>query len=452
MHSPRDRIYRREMTRRDFLWLGAAAGAAVVVQPVLSGCATHPVTGDTMLSGLSEKDEVAVDRRHAPRQFSSDFGTAQDAALNRYVAEVGAGIWSRSHRPAVPYSARVVNANYINAYTFPGGTMATTRGILLELQNEDELAGLLGHEVGHVNARHASQRMGQAIAAEVTIAVLAGAAASSRSTAGWAPVIALGGQVGASALLASYSRDNEREADALGLEYMSRAGYNADGMVGLMNALRTQSKEKPGLLATMFSTHPMSDERYETAQRDAAAKYAASRTARLKRERYMDATARLRAVKPAVDAEQRGQLLLAKKSVGEAEAQFGEALRVAPDDYTGLVLMARTQVAQKKYAEAERYVDRAVSVYPSEGQALQLAGLVKLAQKRPDLAFQRFDAYDKALPGNPSTLFFKGVALENMQNRTGAAQHYQAYLKAGARGDTANYAAQRLREWGPATR
>jgi predicted Zn-dependent protease len=347
---------------------------------------------------------------------------------------------------------RVVNANYLNAYTFPGGTMAATRGILLELQNEDELAGLLGHEIGHVNARHTSQQMGQQLAAEATIAILAGAAAASRSTAGWAPVIALGGQVGASALLASYSRDNEREADALGLEYMSRAGYNADGMVGLMDVLRRQSKEKPGLIQTMFATHPMSDERYDTARREAAAKYAASRSARLKRERYMDSTARLRAIKPAVDAEQRGQMLLAKKSVGEAETQFVEALRVAPDDYTGLVLMARTQVAQKKYADAERYVDRAVSVYPSEGQALQLAGLVKLAQKRPDVAFQRFDAYDRVLPGNPATLFFKGVALENMQNRAGAAQHYQAYLRAGARGDTATYAAQRLRDWGVAGR
>ena len=452
MRSSRDRICRRVMTRRDFLWLGTAAGAVSALPPVLSGCATHPVTGDTMLVGLNEQDEVAIDRKHAPWQFSADFGAAQDVGLNRYVSDVGSGLWSRSHRPAMPYSVRVVNANYINAYTFPGGSMATTRAMLLELQNEDELAGLLGHEIGHVNARHASQRMGQAMAVEITLAVLAGAAESSRNNADWAPLIAFGGELGASALLASYSRDNEREADALGLAYMSRAGYNADGMVGLMNVLRSLSKKKPGLLETMLSSHPMSEERYETANRDAVTKYAASRGARLKRERYMDSTARLRMLKPAIDAQQRGQMLVAKKSIGEAEIQFIEALRVAPNDYTGLVLMAQTQVAQKKYAEAERYVDRAVSVYPTEGQALQLAGLLKLAQKRPDVALHRFDAYDKALPGEPDMLFFKGVALENMQNRNGATLHYRAYLKAGARGDFANYAAQRLRDWSVAPR
>jgi predicted Zn-dependent protease len=290
--------------------------------------------------------------------------------------------------------------------------------------------------------------MGQAMIAEVAVATVSVAAASSDRTSSYAPVIALGSQIGASALLASYSRDNEREADALGMEYMTRAGYNAEGMVGLMDLLRSQSKETPGLLETKFASHPMSEERYETAKGAAEKKYAASRAGRLKRERYLDNTARLRSLKPAVAAEQRGEVLLAKKSVGEAEGQFAEALRRAPDDYAGLVLMARTQVAQKRYSEAEGYVDRAVSAYPSEGQALALAGIVKLALKQPEVAYQRFDAYDRVLPGNPATLFFKGVALESMQHRTSAAHYYRAYLKTGAQGSQAKYAAQRLRDWG----
>jgi predicted Zn-dependent protease len=452
MPLPPDRILRREMTRRDFLWLAGVAGASVTIAPALSGCATSPVTGQTMLSGLSEKDEVAIDRRQASRQFSADFGASQDAALNQYVAEVGTALWTRSHRPQMPYSARAVNANYVNAYTFPGGSMAASRGILVELQNEDELAGLLGHEIGHVNARHASQRAGQAMAAEAAVAILAGALASSSRTSGWAPVAALGGQVGASALLASYSRDNEREADALGMAYMTRAGYNPDGMVGLMGLLQAQSKAKPGMLETMFATHPMSDERYATARLGAERMYAASREARFKRERYMDSTARLRGLKPAIDAEQRGQGLLAKKSIGEAEAQFAQALAAAPDDYPGLVLMARAQLAQKRFQDADRYVERAVIVYPGEGQALALSGVVKLAIRQPELALQRFEAYDRALPGNPTALFFKGVALESMQNRAGAAQQYRAFLKSGARGNPANYATQRLREWGASAR
>ena len=449
MRNPGDRIFRREMTRRDFLWLASIGASAAAAPVLLSGCATDPVTGGSMLSGLSEQDEIGIDREQAPYQFSADYGVAQNAALNRYVDDVGTGLWSRSHRPKMPYSARVVNANYINAYTFPAGSMAVSRGIMLEIQNEDELAGLLGHEIGHVNARHAAERAGRqmvaqggAMVAQIGLAVVGlgefGAIADQVT------------QVGASALLASYSRDDEREADALGLDYMTRAGYNADGMVGLMDILNKEGREQPSMIETMFSSHPMSAERYETAKRTAATKYAASRTAQVKRERYMDSTASLRAIAPAIKAEQRGETLAAQGKAAEATRQFAQALQLAPNDYPGLVLMSKTQLEQERYVEAEVYVDRAVAAYPTEGQALKLSGIVKIALGKPDVAYQRFDAYDRALPGDPNVLFFKGISLEAMRNRNGAAQHYARFLRAGGSGPQADYARQRLQQWSAA--
>ena len=444
---PFDPTPRADLSRRAFLQLMAAAAGAATGPTLLSGCATDPVTGRSTLVGLDEQQEVAIDRQHAPVQFSSDYGATQDDVLNRYVAEVGASQWTRSHRPQMPYSARAVNANYINAYTFPGGSIAVTRGIMLEVQNEDELAGLLGHEIGHVNARHAAERAGRAQIAQIgSIAAQVGlAAAGLGDLGGYASQIT---QVGASALLASYSRDDEREADALGMEYMTRAGYNADGMVSLMNILRREAREQPSMVETMFASHPMSDERYATAQNAAASKYAASRAAKLKRERYMDSTASLRTVAPAIQAERRGETLLAARKAPEAEREFAQALKLAPNDYTGLVLMTQAKLVQKQYAQAEPFVDRAVAVYPSEGQALKLGGMVKLAQKKPDVAFQRFDAYDKALPGNPATAFFKGASMEAMQRRKEAAQYYVQYLRAGGEGPPAQHAQTRLQQWG----
>ena len=139
----------------------------------------------------------------------------------------------------MPYSYRVLNANYVNAYTFPGGAMGVTRGILVDLDNEAELAALLGHELGHVNARHAAQRQGQAKVAQVAVA----GASLVGSTTEWGGLISMGSQLGASVLLSSYSRDNEREADALGQEYMVRAGYPASGMIGLHQLLVDQEKK-----------------------------------------------------------------------------------------------------------------------------------------------------------------------------------------------------------------
>jgi predicted Zn-dependent protease len=155
-------LQRNRITRRQVLWL-LGAGA-------LSGCASSPVGGGSILVGMSEDEEKKVDQQVSPQQFSQDFGAVQDAAINQYVTSVGQRLDDKTHRPQMPYSYRVLNANYVNAYTFPGGAMGVTRGILVDLDNEAELAALLGHELGHVNARHAAQRQGQSMVAQVAIA------------------------------------------------------------------------------------------------------------------------------------------------------------------------------------------------------------------------------------------------------------------------------------------
>ena len=193
----------------------------------------------------------------------------RDDSVNRYVGDVGKRLQALSHRPDMPYSYRVLNANYVNAYTFPGGAMGVTRGILTDLNSEAELAALLGHEIGHVNARHAAQRQGQAMLAQAAVVGLNVATQDSQ----WGQLVGLGSQIGASALLASYSRDHEREADALGQDYMVRAGYPAQGMTALHQMLVDQEKHSPSVLATMFSSHPMSSERRNTAAQLADTRY-----------------------------------------------------------------------------------------------------------------------------------------------------------------------------------
>lgn len=441
-----DRFFRREMTRRDFLWLSGIAGAAVTL-PQLSGCATDPITGQQVLVGMSEQDELAVDRKHSPQQFSADYGAVQDPALNRYVNEVEKSLAAGTHRPDVPYNARVVNANYINAYTFPGGSMACTRGILLDMDSEDELAALLGHETGHVNARHSAKQAGRGMIAQAG-AMAVNVAVAMSDYRGAAPLANIASQVGASALLAGYSRNDERQADALGLDYMTRAGYNPDGMVNLMDMLRSQHKEQPSLLQTMFSSHPMSDERYATAEREAHDAYGSFRGKKLSRERYMDHTAGLRTIAPAIKAQQEGESLMAKKSLDDAETRFARSLKLAPDDYCGNVLMGKCLLAQKQYNDADRHFSRASEIYPGEGQAIYQRGVSKLALGRGPEALAAFNAYDRTLPGNPTTLFLKGVAYETMQDKRAASQHYAAYIRTGNKDAQAQFAFQRLQAWG----
>jgi len=129
------RLRRNRLTRRDALWLfGVSTGAAASVS--LTGCAVSPVTGERILVGMSEAEERAIDKQVAPHQFSRDLGPVQDAGLNRYVSDLGTRMHGLTQRPDMPYSYRVLNANYVNAYTFPGGAMGLTRGIVIELEDE----------------------------------------------------------------------------------------------------------------------------------------------------------------------------------------------------------------------------------------------------------------------------------------------------------------------------
>jgi predicted Zn-dependent protease len=346
----------------------------------------------------------------------------------------------------MPYSFRVVNATYVNAYAFPGGSIACTRGILLDLDNEAQLAALLGHELGHVNARHTAQQMSKGTITQVFVggfSVLAGVAGG-----GLGQVAAQLGTIGAGALLASYSRDNEREADALGMEYMVKAGYDPKGMVGLMDMLRSLNKSKPSAIELMFSTHPMSDERYATAVKRAKEDYPKAASLPVYRERYMDNTEQLRAQKEAIEEMQKGEQLMAKEKFKEAESHFRKALIEAPEDYAGLVMMATCQLVQKDYREGLRYAEEAQSVYPREAQAHHLSGFAKIQTKDYEGAYEEFSTCEKLLPANPNSIFFKGYALEGMRKREEASKEYTRYLKVVQEGQYAQHAYKRLVEWG----
>jgi beta-barrel assembly-enhancing protease len=429
------------MTRRRFVQWSALTAAGWVV-----GCAINPVTGERQLMLVSEKQEIELDLQNSPHQFSADYGPVQDDRLNAYLNQTGLRLAGRSHRPQMPYSFRAVNANYVNAYAFPGGSIAATRGILLKMENEAELAALLGHELGHVNARHTAAVMSKGQLTNLVLGGVAAAAGSGNSSYG--KLAAQLGMLGSGVLLASYSRDNERQADALGMEYMVKSGYGPDGMVGLMDILNTMSQGHQSATELLFATHPMSNERYQTAVGTARTTYAADKGKPLYRERYMDHTTGLRRIKGAIETMQKGEAAMGAEKYAAAEGLFQSSLEQAPNDYAGLVLMAKCQLAQKKIDAAERYLRTAQQVYPREGQARYLDGYVKLTKKQYDAALSQFEAYDKQLPGNPNTTFFKGVAFEGQGIRKSAAENYYAYLQAVDQGSNAQHAYNRLVEWG----
>lgn len=427
-------------SRRRFLAVSAVAAGGFV-----AGCATDPVTGKRELMLVSEAGEIDMDRQWAPHQFSADYGAVQNTGVNAYISGVGMGMAPVTHRPQMPYNFRAVNAVAVNGYTMPAGSIALTRGLMLMMENEAQLASVLGHEMGHVSARHSAQQVTKSTVMNV---VVAGATAyAERENFKYRDLAAGLGALGSNLLLARYSRDDEREADALGMEYMTRAGYNPQGMAETLAQLQKLQSSRPGAVELLFATHPMSEERCATARQRAASAYATAANRPMNRERYMDEIAPLRAVAGAVRKMQDGETAMMGKRVAAAETCFREALKEAPDDYAGLLLMAKCCYAQNRPSDALRYVKHAREAYPGEAQASHLEGMVQMKRGLLSEAVASFTEYERRLPGNPGTAYFRGLCLEGMGNRQGATAEYLRYRKLAPGGEFSTQVQSKLVEW-----
>jgi len=444
----RQNIELKQVSRRDFLRYSAFGYGTFVGLPFLAGCAVDPVTGKNQLMMMSREQEIGIDKQQSPFQFSSDYGVTQDGALNQYIGEVGKGLLPAVHRSDMPYNFNCVNAVYINAYAFPGGSIAVTRGILLDLDNEAQLAALLGHELGHVNARHSAE---QATKGQLSSLLVGGLSAlAGTQGAGLEQLTQQLGALSQGLFLSRYSRDNEREADFLGQEYMVKAKYSSKGFVGLMEMLNSLNKEKPSSSQMLFATHPMSSERLQAAVQRDNTLYTKSRSNPVNRERYMDKTASLRQKKRAILKMQEGEKYLAKEAYGDAQTAFEFAIQQAKEDYTAHVLMAKCLLIQKKSSQALSYANDAKQLYPSEPQGYYMAGLSNSAQKKHSQAFEDFKRCDQLLPGNPQLTFYKGYSLDNSGQKKGAAKNYLAYLKLidYQSNQYSQHAYKRLKAWG----
>lgn len=227
----------------------AAFLAATLAVGTAAGCAVNPVTGQRQLSLISESQEIQIGR-DADQDISRSMGLYEDAELQRYVQELGARMARDSERPALPWTFRVIDDPVVNAFALPGGFVYVTRGILAHFSSEAELAGVLGHEIGHVTAKHGVNRVSQAQVAQLGLGI--------------GSILApdLGGafeaaSVGLSLLFLRHGRDAERQADDLGLDYMTSEGYDPREMAATFEMLARASGAEDGeRLPGFLSTHP----------------------------------------------------------------------------------------------------------------------------------------------------------------------------------------------------
>lgn len=232
----------------------------LVVLATAVACATNPATGKREFSLMSEAQEVQIGKE-MDVEVRRQMGIYEDAGLQRYVEDIGMRLARASERPNLPWHFAVVDAPAVNAFALPGGYIYLTRGILPFLDNEAELAGVLGHEIGHVTARHAAQQYTQATSAGVGLTILSIFVPEARPLQGLAET-ALG------VLFLKHGRDDELQADRLGVGYTARTGWDPGGVAGMLGTL-SRLDEANGTrkgIPNWLSTHPAPADRVQEIQ------------------------------------------------------------------------------------------------------------------------------------------------------------------------------------------
>jgi predicted Zn-dependent protease len=225
-------------------YVAAAAAAALT----LTACA------------LSVQEELRVGAEYA-QQLDRELPIIRDAAIQSDLDRIAARLTPLSARPELRYQFRAVNSDAVNAFAVPGGYIYVTRGLIEHARSMDELAGVLGHEMGHVEYRHSAKQIGRAQLAQLGVGLAGVLAPGGRAAEVAQTATAVGGQI----VLARYSRDQESEADRAAVDFSTRARVNPRGIVTFFEVLKETERSRPNAVEALFISHPLTDDRIAAA-------------------------------------------------------------------------------------------------------------------------------------------------------------------------------------------
>ncbi len=229
---------------------------SIVIMFSLQGsCVRNPVTGGRQLALISEQQEIAIGQESHP-EILAEFGRVENPDLQKYFSQLGQQLAKISHRPELPWTFTVLDSPVVNAFAVPGGNIYLTRGILAYMNNEAELAGVLGHEIGHVTARHSVTQISQQQLMGLGLGLGSIFSSRFRQFSGLA-------EMGMGILLLKYSRDHERQSDQLGIEYMSQLGYDPVQISTFFEVFEGLREEEGNAIPNWLSSHPDPPDRIE---------------------------------------------------------------------------------------------------------------------------------------------------------------------------------------------
>lgn len=429
-------------------FLTTIAAAAVAACLSLSGCATNPVTGKSQVVLMSEQQELEMGKAYYPVTTQLSEGELPHREVQNLVTRVGMKMARASERPNLPWEFNVVDSNEPNAYALPGGKLSITRGLISKMESEDQLASVLGHEIGHVTARHSVVSASRSQLLGLLLGV-GGAVLQTQGVPG-AGAIELAGQVGAALLTTKYSRDQERQADELGFKYMTAAGYNPRAFVETMQILAAAAQREPSKFENLFASHPMTSERIATAEARLASPAAAdSRSRAPQTSEFLRAVAPLKEEAPAFALADEAKELSRNRRTREAAERLERAVSMVPNSPILNALWGDTLYDLGDYGRSEQVSDRANSLNPQLFYGRLVNGAANWRLRDLKESIEQLRAAERLVPDTYLVAYFAGRVLEDSGDRRAAAEQFAKVAQATqGQGEYGAYAVGRLREWG----
>ncbi len=413
---------------------------------LLAGCAVNPVTGKRELSlfQVTDAQEVELGKKSFPSALQQMGGAYPEARLESYVQAVGAKLAQYSSRPALPWSFKVVNDSSPNAFAVPGGYIAISRGLLVNLENEAQLAAVLGHEVAHVDARHSVQGMQRGALLDATLAIVSGVTGESA----YGPLTRQASEFAAGMLDRSYSREQERESDRIGIDYMVRAGYNPQGAVQLQEFFyrKLEGGSDPSWVTGLFRTHPFSKERLEANRAYIASRYAgvaADPGARLNGSALKGAIAELDKTSEGYDLYDEARRLEGQGNLSAAVAAYLQAAAAAPDQALILTGLGTAYLKSGDVRSARLHLAKAVQLDPNYYNSRLGLGYIYLQQENAQEAVGQLEKSMTLLPTLQGA-YLLAEGYEGVGRQNDALALYRQVAEADPRGKLGQAAARRI--------
>jgi len=303
------------------------AGLSIILL-IMNGCAVSPITGERELILFSDSQEIELGK-NADADIKWQFGGVyNDPQISEYVDTVGQRVAKVSHRPEIPYHFTVVDSSVVNAFALPGGYIYITRGLLAKLDNEAQLASVLGHEIGHVTARHGIKRLQYTLGFNVLLGVIDHVVASGNENyQKWRGLIKTTSSVAFATVALGYSRKDEFQADELGTLYSFKAGYNPEGMIQLLNTLKSLHEQEPSSVEEFFMSHPRTSSRIEEVE-DQISKFDTEQQDGLKKSKYKSQIESLMLVNKAYEHYDKAEVYRKKGQYPQALEEYKKSLQI----------------------------------------------------------------------------------------------------------------------------